>query len=273
MQRSRRRFLQLGALAALGVASGAGLRAAEARQRLRVTRHRRTELIDPGASPLLVAQLTDLHVGIATPSPLLREAVEEARRARPDLTVLTGDYLNRSLHHLERLRELIAGLPRPCVATLGNHDHWSGAAEIRRALERLGIAVLANASTTLTLRGRRLTVVGVDDGMTRHADVGRALAGVELRRALVLAHYPKDADAIARRGGRLILSGHTHGGQIALPGVTRGLARLGGHRYVSGWYELAGGARLYVSPGIGSAAIPLRIGRRAAPELALLELV
>lgn len=268
---NRRRFLlQLGAL---GIATGIGARRAEARQQLRLTRHRSTALIDPGASPLLIVQLTDLHVGIATPDHLLRRAAEEARRARPDLTVLTGDYLNRSLHHLERLRSLVRELPRPCLATLGNHDHWSGAMEIRRLLEREGIAVLSNASTLLTLRGRALRVVGVDDGMTGHADVRRALSGVaNPGRALVLAHYPKDADTIARLGGRLILSGHTHGGQVAVPGVTDGLARLGGHRYLSGWYDV-GGARLYVSPGIGSAAIPLRLGRRAAPEIALHELV
>jgi predicted MPP superfamily phosphohydrolase len=184
----RRRFLlQLGAL---GVAAGIGAHQAEARQRIRLTRHRSTTLFDSGASPLLVAHLTDLHVGIATPRNLLEQAVEEARRARPDLTVLTGDYLNHSLHHLDRLRALVRDLPRPCLATLGNHDHWSGATQIRQLLEREGIGVLCNASTVLTLRGRRLTVVGVDDGMTRHADVRRALAGVVPGRALILAHYP-----------------------------------------------------------------------------------
>lgn len=265
----RRRFLKGVALAGAAVTLGGAGALQAAPRRLRLSRHR---VRLGGEQPLRIVQLTDLHIGRATPAILLRQAVREARRARPDLVVLTGDYLNRSLRHLPALDRLVGRLPRPCVATLGNHDHWSGAESIANVLSRRGITVLRNSHAVLRLRGRELTVVGVDDGTTGHADVRRALARVARpETALVLTHNPRTAEEIVVRGGRLVLAGHTHGGQIAIPRITRALARAGGMRYLSGWYPVGPG-RLYVSPGVGSAVIRLRLGRRAAPEAALFEL-
>lgn len=248
---------------------GVGLLQAAPR-RLRISRHD----VAPGRGRALrIVQLTDLHLGRATPAILLRQALAAAHAARPDLVVLTGDYLNRSLRYLPRLDRLAALLPpAPCVATLGNHDHWSGAQAISRALEQHGVRVLRNAHVSLRLRGRELTVVGVDDQTTGHADVERAFHRVARpSEALVLTHHPRTADDIVARGGRLVLAGHTHGGQIAIPRLTRALARAGGLRYLSGWYPIGPG-RLYVSPGVGSAVIRLRLGGRAAPEIAVFEL-
>jgi len=222
---------------------------------------------------LRVVQLTDLHLGHGTPQRTLERAVSAASAARPDLVVLTGDYLNLSLTQLPRLRQLGARLPRPCVAVLGNHDHWSGAEAIQRTLAEEGVIVLRNQSVKLKLRGGELTVVGVDDGGTHHDDVARAFAGVKDRgRALVLTHHPKTAEAIMAWGGRLVLSGHTHGGQVAVPRVTAALARAGGHRYLRGWYSVGQG-RLYVSPGIGASLIRTRLGRGAWPEVAVFDLL
>jgi predicted MPP superfamily phosphohydrolase len=265
---NRRQFLRTAALGTVALGTGVGL-AQAAPRRLRLTHHRLR-----WGSRARIVHLTDLHVGWATPPHLLRQAIRQATRLEPDLVVLTGDYLNHTLKHLAVLERFLALLPRPCVATMGNHDHWAGAAEIQRVMERLGIVVLSNRSTRMQLsrRGTRLTLVGVDDGRTDHDDVARAFAGVEQpERALVLTHFPPSAEAIARHGGRLILTGHTHGGQLDVPLVTRALSRLAGQRYIAGWYPVER-ARLYVNAGIGSSAIRCRVGRRARPEVALLEL-
>jgi predicted MPP superfamily phosphohydrolase len=226
-----------------------------------------------GTGRIRVVHLTDLHVGRATSWRLLAQVEDAVRAARPDLVVMTGDYVNHSLRFLPELDRFLAQLPCPCVATLGNHDHWSGADPVRRALEARGVRVLSNSHLVLRAGGQTLTVVGVDDGRSGHADLDRAFAGVpDPGRALVLTHFPATADAIVTRGGRLILAGHTHGGQIGVPRLTAALARLGGTRYLSGWYSVGPG-RLYVSTGIGSAVFRLRLGRTAVPEVAVIDLL
>lgn len=219
-----------------------------------------------------IAQLSDIHVGFGTPEQTLLAAQRAAHRAKPDLMVLTGDYLNRSLGELDNLRAWVAGLPRPLVATLGNHDHWSGAAAIRVMLEKQGVIVLANENITLDLHGRPLTVVGVDDGFTHRDDPEKAFAGVALPdRALVLSHEPRTADRIGLHGGRMVLSGHTHGGQVVVPGLTGAITRLVGMRYVAGWYQ-AGDAALYVNAGVGASVRVPRFGEQAMPELSVFDL-
>ncbi|MBW2736914.1 MAG: metallophosphoesterase, partial [Deltaproteobacteria bacterium] len=227
----------------------------------------------PISKPIKVAHLTDLHVGWGTPTHALRRASSLCRAAKPDLTVMTGDYLNMSLRHLATLRYLVRRLPRPCVATLGNHDHWSDAKAITRALEAEGVIVLSNAHLELKLKGADLPVVGVDDGYTKHADVERAFAGLGApERALVLTHLPETLNEIACHQAPLVLAGHTHGGQVHLPKITAAIARAAGHDYLAGWYR-KDKTRLYVNAGIGSSGLRLRVGKAAQPEVAIFDLV
>lgn len=265
---TRRSLLKIAAAAAASGALASKV-AHSAPGRVRMTHHR---VPWAGRRQLRVVQLTDLHVGWGTPQHLLEQSVQLCCRARPDLVVLTGDYLNRSLTYLPQLERWLRRLPRPCVATLGNHDHWSGADAVSGALHAQGIPVLRNENVRLALGSVRLPIVGIDDGFTNHDDVDRAFAGLECpETALVLTHFPTTARRIATCGGRLVLAGHTHGGQIEVPIVTQAVARLAGSHYLAGWYRL-GCTRLYVSAGIGSSTIRWRLGARAMPEVAVFDL-
>jgi uncharacterized protein len=267
---SRRRFLGVAAAVAVTGASGVAL-ASTASRHIRVTRH----LIDlRGVSGLRVVHVTDLHAGWVSRKAILDEAIASCRAAEPDLVVLTGDYVNHTLAYLPLARRFVAALPRPCVATLGNHDHWSGAGEIRAALEAEGVTVLRNAHAHLELRDRReaLNVVGIDDAYTGHDDLDAAFDGVaHPGSALFLSHDPRAADRLVERGARLILSGHTHGGQVSVPFVTRAVARTMGTKYLAGWHQVGPG-RLYVNVGLGSSASPWRLGGpEIAPEVAIFD--
>jgi predicted MPP superfamily phosphohydrolase len=271
MRFTRREFLYLSGAAAGALAAGAGVGAEAGGRRVRTTLHQVTW---PVRRPVRIVHLTDLHLGWGAKLSLVRRVVDYCRSIRPHLTVLTGDYINH-LHHLEELRRVVARLPRPCLVTLGNHDHKAGAARIRAVFAAAKIPVLSNEARLLTLgRGRTLWVVGIDDSVTRHHDVGKAMAKVPATaRALVLTHAPSLADQVARHGsGRhLVLAGHTHAGQIYIPLLTPAIARLKGVRYLAGWYTV-GKTRLYVNAGIGDASIRKRVGRRGRPEIAVIDL-
>jgi hypothetical protein len=161
---------------------------------------------------------------------------------------------------------------------LGNHDHWAGGAEVRRTLIRAGAEVLDNAHTTVTLRGERLQVVGLDDAYTGHADWQRAVHGLRHDLpTLGLSHIAEEADHLWTAGVSLVLSGHTHAGQVTLARLNElALGRIIGHRYIHGIYgsrsEPSPRGAVYVGAGIGAAVIPLRVGERARREVAIFEL-
>ena len=256
--------------AAVAVGSALAVRQIRAGQRagIAVTHHR---VPWHGTRTLRIAQLTDVHVGLTTPRRMLGRIASVVHSLRCDAVVLTGDYVNASVFHVGRVTELVRALPRPCVAVLGNHDHWTNADRVTRALTAGGAQVLRNESTTIRGDGWSLVVVGVDDGRSKHDDVDRAFEHVDRpERALVLTHDPRTAQSIAKTGAPLVLSGHTHAGQIHVPHVVPMVAKLTGHPYLHGFHRLDR-TDLYVSAGIGHSLHGLR-SMETAPEIAVFDL-
>lgn len=229
-------------------------------------------------NPMRVAHLTDLHVGRVTPFAIQRQAQAMVNAQNPDLVLVTGDFVCHSQLYLDQLTQLMGGFCAPVIAVLGNHDYWAGADEVSLALRRAGVEVLRNQNTTLTVRGQRIQLVGLDDAYTGHARGDKAVAGLRADLpALALSHIAEEADMLWPHGIPLVLSGHTHGGQITLARLHEiTLGKIGGHKYVHGLYgsrqanDNAGA--VYVGAGIGAAVMPLRIGERGQREVTIFEL-
>ncbi|HZS42286.1 MAG TPA: metallophosphoesterase [Polyangia bacterium] len=220
-----------------------------------------------------IAQISDVHCGSYTPAERVAEWADRLSALEPDLVAITGDLITSGSAHVDGVAAALGRLRgRDGVfACMGNHDYFTDAERLVRALESHGITVLRNRGVTLERGGAALHVAGVDDTWTGRADVARSLserpAGVPV---LLLAHDPNLFPDAAARGVELTLSGHTHGGQLAVPGLSRklNLARLI-TPFAAGIYRL-GAATLYVSRGAGTTGPPVRLGARA--ELTLLTL-
>ena len=229
-------------------------------------------------APTRVAHLTDLHVGRVTPMEVQLAAVARTNAEKPDLVVITGDFVCHSLLYLDQLEQVVRGFEAPVIGVLGNHDHWSGADEVKRALVRGGAEVLSNQHTTISLGHERLQVVGLDDAYTGHARRDDALKGLRAHfPTLGLSHIAEEADGLWSRDVPLVLSGHTHAGQVTVARMHEiAFGRISGHRYVHGLYGSrtggTGAGAVYVGAGIGAAVMPLRLGDRGQREVAIFEL-
>jgi predicted MPP superfamily phosphohydrolase len=230
--------------------------------------------LDPQHDGVRIAQLSDIHVGKTTPAAHVRAAIDAANATTPDLIVLTGDYVCWRRHEAQLAGDQLAGLRAPRVlAVLGNHDYFTWGAGVVSALERNGYEVLRNQTTIAHVRGAPLAMVGVDDPITRHDDLDAAFAGAPPNVAkIALCHAPDRAPDLAQRGADVILSGHTHGGQIYIKGVTDRLMKRFGMRYRRGRYTLGTSATLYVTPGVGFSGVTRRVGEGTAAEVAVLTL-
>ena len=230
--------------------------------------------LNPIHDGLRVAHLSDLHVGWATNPQRIREAIALVHGAKPDLVAMTGDYICLSRLDIAPMRRALSALAGlPVVATLGNHDFWAGPERVAGALREVGCDVLRNEHRAIQVRGESLWVVGVDDPVSQADDVERAFAGLPENASvpLALVHCGRAASAIAERGAGLILSGHSHGGQVEIPNVTDRLGRRMGIPFMRGMHAV-GDAALYVTPGIGNSALPFRVGHGARAEVAMITL-
>jgi hypothetical protein len=224
-------------------------------------------------SGLRVVQISDIHHGLFLPEPWLTEAVQQTNRLRPDIVVLTGDFVTYSRANIEPAAEILSRLRARygVLAVLGNHDFRVGADAVTAALRRKHIGVLRNKHIKVQFGGSSLYVAGVDD-YGYGADVRRAVRGIPRDAAtILLAHNPRIIHLASRHGVSLVLSGHTHGGQVNLPllGTVYGRSpeRL---RYKIGWDRL-GATQIYVSRGIGTIVLPWRV--RCPAEITHLELL
>ena len=207
-----------------------------------------------------IVQLTDIHHGLYLPLAAVVDAVALANRLKPDLVALTGDFVTYSRAFVEPVAAVLGMLRARygVYAVLGNHDFRVGADFIARALRRERIEVLRNSHTVIRRYGHPLYLAGIDD-VRYHADMHRALRGIPLGApTALLSHNPAIIGRAARHGVSLVLSGHYHGGQVRLPGLTAIFGRFPGRlRYKVGLYHL-GPTQIYVSRGIGTVLLPLR---------------
>ncbi len=221
---------------------------------------------------LRIVQLSDLHVGRFFPPARLHELVARAAALRPDLLVITGDIVDDSARFAPAAAAALAAHPPPLGVhgCLGNHDHWAGGEPVRAALQAGGVNVLGNRGVALTRGDATLWLCGVDD-LWFHADVSAALRDRPVGACtILLAHQPAVAREACEHDVQLVLSGHTHGGQLAVPWLPQwSLARLISP-WVQGLYTL-GETTLFVSRGAGVIRPLVRLG--APPEIATLVLV
>jgi len=224
-------------------------------------------------SGLRIVQISDIHHGLFLPKLWLAEAVQQTNRLRADIVVLTGDFVTYSRANIEPAAEILSRLRARygVLAVLGNHDFRVGAAAVTSALRRRHIEVLRNQHVAVHFGGSALYVAGVDD-YGYGADVRRAVRGIPREAAtILLAHNPRIISLASRSGVSLVLSGHTHGGQVNVPllGTVYGRSpeRL---RYKIGWDRL-GATQIYVSRGIGTIVLPWRL--RCPAEITHLELL
>lgn len=209
---------------------------------------------------LRIVHLTDIHHSIFTPLEEVERAVYLANRLEPDLVALTGDYVTFSPAYIQPVARALGRLKarRGVFAVLGNHDFQVDAEEITRALRSHRIRVLRNSRRPLRAGKETLWIVGVDDIWWSSDDLPAALKAVPARDAKVLlCHNPLGIWQASRHAIDLVLSGHTHGGQVRVPGFRHLYKSKLGERFVDGWNRLHG-TQIYVSRGIGKVIVPIR---------------
>ena len=224
-----------------------------------------------GLEGLVVAQLSDLHVGPHSSRRFLERAAEAVRAARPVLIAVTGDLIDDFPDDVERYREVFGGLGAPLGVYVipGNHEVYAGWDAVLERLRRLPVTTLVNRSVMLEHNRARFAVAGTGDpafgpgtGGEAAPDIARTLADVPPGTfVLALAHNPALWPSLAARGVDLTLSGHTHWGQLAFPRLGWSLANpflrlaMGAHA--------SGRSLLYIHPGTGYWGLPFRLGHSA----------
>lgn len=252
-------------------------------RRLAVSRHvlgRRSA----SAATLRMVQISDLHLQEVTR--YTRAVAQKVNQLRPDIVLFTGDMIDRA-DRVQELTRFLRLLDPSCAkyASLGNWEHWGRIdfAELRAGYDVVGCRLLVNETVRHRHGAHEVLLTGLDDWTGGTPDLPAALTGVKPGPLhIVLAHSPVYRDVMAQELAKVeaesehvsrsfdiaaVLSGHTHGGQVALFGWAP-VRPPGSGRYVAGWYRDASPA-LYVSRGIGTSLAPVRFG--APPEIAVFD--
>jgi predicted MPP superfamily phosphohydrolase len=286
---SRRAILTGGArIAAVGIGSvGAYSFLFEPRHFQIVRQTRAIRGLPPQLDGLRLVQLTDIHHGPNLSLRYVRRVIAAANALRPDITLLTGDYVYRSPQYIAPVVQEFAALRANIgiVGVLGNHDWWEDADLTRRQFARVGLPLIDNDRVIVTpdrklLRGRDidsgLCIAGVGDYTEDVSDFHAALGGVAPTiPRLVLSHNPdaaEDANLIAARHRiDLMICGHTHGGQAWIPGLGRPVVPSRyGQKYAYG--SVRGPVcDVYVCAGIGTSILPMRF--EVPPEINVIDLL
>jgi len=234
---------------------------------------------------LRIAQLGDIHLDDFTEPFFLRHVIDRVNRLRPDAVFLTGDYASYGLYGKKfgvgaawQCANFLSELEcKQVYAILGNHDVLVGEEEVIAALTANGITVLKNKCLPIERTGGRIWLTGLDDPVKGHPDpelaIPASIRNVPNEPIVLMCHAPDYVDdLLAQPAGKavdLMLSGHTHGGQVRLPMLGALHLPPRGKKYVQGWFRF-GDLQLYVNRGIGTVGVPFRLD--CPPEITLITL-
>jgi predicted MPP superfamily phosphohydrolase len=227
-----------------------------------------------------IAQISDIHFGPYMGRAGVERAVRLAQSFQPDLVALTGDFVSHPWNHgngrtgarfIEPCADVLAQVKDArLVAVLGNHDHFNSARIVEAGLKERGISVPRNAAFPVERGKDRIWIAGIDDAWVGAADLNRTLHGIPADEAtILLAHEPDFADIAATYPVDLQLSGHSHGGQVRLPGVGALVLPPMAYKYPIGLNRVRA-LQVYTNVGLGVINPPVRF--RCPPEVTFLTL-
>lgn len=217
-----------------------------------------------------IIHLSDVHHSPFTNLEHIARAVKIANRLKPDMFVLTGDYVSHETEFIAPVAEVLGKLEAEfgTHACLGNHDHWTDAEDLIRCFRREKINLLINEGFRLNARDSSFWLAGVDDYMVGKTDVPASMRGSfpdEMK--VLLAHNPVIIRQAARLGIDLMFSGHTHGGQVKMRDKRKNI--FAKRRLTSGLHQRKN-TQIYITRGIGTVVLPVRY--QCPPEISLIEL-
>ena len=266
---TRRDLLKSLAVVSVGAVSGAAAWGfAYERHRIqRITRDLSVRGLPPALDGLRVGVITDVHHSAVVPAEDVTRAVALLTEVSPDIVVLGGDYVSffdrQYAAPVAELLAPLAGAPHGSFAVLGNHDDER---EVPAALAGRGFTVLKDQRTELSIRGERVDIAGIRFWTKTAGDVARVLKGTG-GTTILIAHDPRRLVEAAALDVQLVLSGHTHGGQVILPAV----GAIAGRKFpVLPGYATRDNTSIFVSRGVGTVYVPLRIN--CPPDVAVLTL-
>lgn len=266
---TRRDFLRSASAISVGALAGVGAygTAYERHQISRVSRDIEVRGLPLALDGLRVGMITDVHHSPVVSADDVNRAVALLRDASPDIVVLGGDYVSFfDRNYVGPVAELLAPLahaPEGSFAVLGNHDDEK---EMPAALAARGFTVLKDQRTQLTIRGERVDLAGIRFWTRTPGDIAAVLKGTG-GTTLLLAHDPRRLAEAAALDVQLVLSGHTHGGQVIVPTVG---AIVGRKFPVLAGYAMRDNTAIFVSRGVGTVYVPIRIN--CPPDVAVLTL-
>ncbi len=214
-----------------------------------------------------IIQISDLHFDQLRY--FHRSIAKKINAIKPDLIFITGDSVDKTekVKSLNKFLQLIDNSIKKYAIT-GNWEYWGNVdlTELKSIYSKNNCELLINENRTYSIRNRELSIIGIDDFVGGNADFVKAIENLkETETNIVLSHCPEHRDIITKQKGDLnidlVLSGHTHGGQIAFLGIAP-FKPQGSGKYLKGWYRESE-PKMYVSKGIGTSILPIRFGARA----------
>lgn len=273
---SRRTFLSLSAASVAGL----GLYAGEiSRHELSIEQHTlHLDRLPDAFRGMRIVQVSDFHYAEFSEAFFLREMVRKINQLRPDLVLLTGDFVSFSpmplsfaRRHAPACAAILSAIECPLrYASLGNHDYVIEPQYVAGPLREQGIPVLINSAVALERGSQRIWLAGLGSACTGDADPAKAIPRVASEETVILlAHEPDILPTIAGYNVDLMLSGHTHGGQVRIPFLPPFMLPEYGKNYLEGLFRM-GRTQLYVNRGIGAVGLPFRF--RCPPEITVFTL-